>query len=97
MKMRVCPDCGYIDRSMWRQNRWRTEVDFIHDEFTEDIPESVLVDLEAGKMYSITDNYAYRLTKKNGERNGIIERILIELWEAHGSQGFHIPREKVEH
>ena len=70
-------------------------MDFIRDEYPEYIPESVMQDYRGGvEMYSVTKDYAYRLSKKNGEKNGIIERILIEEWNYAGSRGFHIPREK---
>ena len=95
--MKVCPECGHIDRSMWRQNRWRTNVEFIHDEYPEDIPERVLEDYKKGKRFSITDDHAYELTKHNGAKNGIITRILIEEWEAFGHSAFHMPRETVDH
>ncbi len=42
----------------------------------------------------ITDQfYAYRLS---GKDKTIVERIIIQEWNAAGEQGFHIPREKVE-
>ena len=93
--MKVCPECGYVDRSMWRQNKWRTNVEFIKDDYPEDIPHRVLYAYYIGKnMYVVDKFYAYRLCKKNWESNGIIERILIEEWEGYGEQGFHLPREK---
>ena len=95
--MKVCPKCGHIDRTMWRQNRWRTNVEFIHDEYPEDIPENVLEDYEAGKRFSLTKDHAYELTKHNGVKNGVITRILIEEWEAYGHSAFHMPREPVDH
>lgn len=82
---------------MWRQNRWRTNVEFIHDEYPEDIPQNVLKDYEAGKRFSFTEHHAYELTKHNGVKNGILTRILIEEWEAFGHSAFHMPRESVDH
>lgn len=37
--MKVCPSCGFVDTSHWRQNRWRTQVEFLPlTEFREEKP-----------------------------------------------------------
>jgi len=95
MPMRVCPECGHIDRTMWRQNKWRTNVDFIKVEFEEDIPLEVLAAYKAGRPYA-NDNenhYGYRLCQKQE----IIERILFEEVLAYGVKAFHTPRENPKH
>lgn len=89
-----CPKCGNIDRSMWMQNRWRTNVYFIKVEYPEDIPPDIMEAYEDGRTYAFDENYAYRLC----QRQDIIERILVEEAEAFGfKQAFHQPREKVDH
>lgn len=89
-----CPNCGNIDRSQWMQNRWRTNVYFILEEYEEDIPPNVLVAYNSARTYSQDKDYAYRLCK----RQGIIERILIEEAEAFGfKSAFMQPREPVDH
>ena len=92
--MKVCPECGFIDRSMWRQNKWRTNVDFIKVEYEEDVPLEILKAYKDARGYATDENYAYRLC----QRQGIIERILIEEWTyCGGRKAFHTPREKVDH
>ena len=92
--MRCCSECGHIDRSMWRQNRWRTNVDFIKIEYSEDVPDSVLKAYNEKRSYTQDKNYGYRLD----QRRGIIERVLIEEVEAFGfKSAFMQPREKVDH
>lgn len=89
-----CPKCGNIDRSQWMQNRWRSNVYFIKDEFSEDIPQDVMNAYKSARSYTQDENYGYRLC----QRQGIIERILIEEVEAFGfKSAFHQPREKVDH
>lgn len=89
-----CPKCGTIDRSQWMQNRWRSNVYFIKDEFAEDISYDVLEAYNDGRSYFQDEDYAYRLCK----RQGIIERILREEADAFGfKSAFHQPREKVDH
>ena len=94
-----CPNCGYIDRSQWMQNRWRSNVYFIHVEFSEDILPEVLEAYKEGRTYYLGKDYAYRLTYPSGKRKGgIIERILLEEAEAFGfKSAFHQPREPVDH
>lgn len=94
-----CPECGNIDRSQWMQNKWRSNVYFIHLEFAEDIPPEVLKAYEEGRTYHVGKDYAYRLVHPTGKRRGnIIERILIEEFEAFGfKSAFHQPREPVNH
>lgn len=92
--MRVCPKCGYVDLSGWRQNRWRTNVEFIKlVEFRRLHPERAR-DLEAGHPVTTDKLYAYRLS---GHGKWIVERIYIEDYKAAGMKGFHIPREHVDH
>lgn len=89
-----CPECGNIDRSQWMQNRWRSNVYFIKVEYREDIPLEILKAYNSKRSYTQDDNYAYRLC----QRQGIIERILIEEAEAFGfKSAFHQPREPVDH
>ena len=95
-----CPKCGNIDRSMWMQNRWRTQVYFIHREYPEDIPPYVLDAYESKKSFTqdpesvLGGGYGYRLD----QMRGIIERILIEEVEAFGyKSAFHQPSERMDH
>ena len=44
------------------------------------------------KSYAQDKNYGYRLC----QRQGIIERVLIEEIQAYGVRAFHIPRERVD-
>ena len=90
--MKVCPNCGYVDSSHWRQNRWRTQVEFLPlMEFREEQSE-LARDLEAGKPFVKDGNYAYRLSAKG---KWIVERVWIKLLEAGGKSAFHIPAERV--
>ena len=86
--MKKCPKCGYIDRSHWRQNRWRTNVEFCKLEYREDISPKILWGLLQGKPIMTDDDYAYRLSGQ------IIERILKVDYDVAGAKAFHIPREK---
>lgn len=90
--MKVCPKCGFIDRSMWRQNKWRTNVEFIKVEYEEDVPPEIMKAYNEKRSYAQDKNYGYRLC----QRQKIIERVLIEEIQAYGSKAFHIPREKVQ-
>ncbi len=90
--MRVCPKCGYIEYEYWRQNRWRTNVEFSPlEQFRDNYPE-LTRDLEKNS-FAIDQFYAYRLS---GKGKTIVERIIIQEYNAAGMQAFHIPREKVE-
>ena len=90
--MRVCPKCGFIDRSMWRQNRWRTNVDFLkYKEYPEDVDPEIVRQLEAGHPVVLDKSCAYRISGK------VIERILRTDYEVGGLSSFSIPREKVDH
>lgn len=96
MPMRVCPECGHIDRTMWRQNKWRTNVDFIKvEDYPEDVPPEVLVSYNLRHKYCNDNkkNYGHRLCQ---EQN-IIERILFEEVLAYGVKAFHTPRENPKH
>lgn len=87
--MSVCPKCGEIMTSSWRQNRWRTNVWFLQWDQTSDIDLEVLQKLKENPKECQTDTYyAYR----NAGR--VIERILLVEYKVMGSRAFHIPREK---
>ena len=90
--MKVCPNCGFIDYSSWRQNRWRTNVDFLQWDQSEDIDLELLQKLKDQPKEIQTDKYyAYR----NAGR--VVERIILDEYKTGGSRAFHIPREKVKH
>lgn len=90
--MRVCPKCGFRDTSSWRQNRWRTNVDFLQWDQTPDIDLELLERLKNNpKAVQMDHYYAYR----NAGR--VIERIVLEEYEGSGSRAFHIPREHKDH
>lgn len=90
--MKVCPKCGYVDYSAWRQNRWRTNVDFLHWDQTTDIDSEILEKLKTNPKEAQTDKYyAYR----NAGR--VIERILLAEFKVGGMKAFHTPRERVSH
>ena len=89
--MKVCPECGYIDRSHWRQNRWRTNVEFLPAlEFKEEYPK-LSRDLEAGRPFVKDHLHAYRLS---GRGTRIVERVVVQDFEVGGKSTFHIPRER---
>ena len=90
--MSVCPKCGTILLSSWRQNRWRTNVWFLQWDQTEDIDLEILQKLKDKPRDPQTDKfYAYR----NAGR--VIERVLIQEFKVMGLKAFHIPREHVDH
>ena len=90
--MKVCPKCGFVDTSHWRQNRWRTQVEFLPlIEFKEEQPE-LAMDLKKGKPFVTDKNYAYRLSAKG---KWIVERVWVELYKTGGKSAFHIPAERV--
>ena len=92
--MKVCPHCGFVDGSHWRQNRWRTQVEFLWlTEFREEKPE-LAMDLEKGKPFVFDEHYAYQLS---GKGNQIVERAWIKLFEWGGKSAFHVPAERVKH
>ena len=89
----ICPNCGFIDRSHWRQNRWRTNVDFLKfRDYPEDIDPKIVERLQAGHVVALDKLHAYR---KSGDN--IIERVLRVDYEAGGMSAFHIPREHINH
>ena len=52
--MKICPECGYIDRSHWRQNRWRTNVEFLkYLEQPEDIDPIILEKLKKNNRFTV--------------------------------------------
>ncbi len=90
--MKVCPNCGHVDITHWRQNRWRTQVEFIElSEFKEQ-DKWLALDLESGHPFVTDKNYAYRLS---GRQKWIVERVWIKLFEVGGKSAFHIPAERV--
>ncbi len=90
--MSVCPNCGHIITSSWRQNRWRTNVWFLQWDQTTDIDTVILQKLKDNPEEAQTDKYyAYR----NAGR--VIERIILEEFKVMGSKAFHIPREHKNH
>lgn len=90
--MKVCPKCGFVDRSMWRQNRWRTNVEFLkYLDYPEDIDLEILNRLKAGHEFAFDKLHAYQLSSQ------VIERVLLSDFEIAGKDAFHIPREKVDH
>lgn len=93
--MKVCPNCGCIDYSMWRQNRWRTNVEFLKMEYAdpENIAPVVLAELKE-KRVATDKYYAYRFSGKSSQP--IIERVIRQEFDCAGLQAFHIPREKQE-
>lgn len=89
--MLKCPKCGHIDISAWRQNAWRTNVEFCKlDEFDN---LKLLKRILKGEIVTDPD-YAYRIS---GRIKKVVERILIEEFKAGGKKAFSIPREKKEH
>lgn len=92
--MKVCPKCGYVETEYWRQNRWRTNIEFSPlSEFRANYPE-ISRSLEHGHPIITDENYAYRLS---GKRKTIVERVWIKQYEIDGKKAFHIPREHVDH
>jgi len=90
--MKVCPKCGFVDRSMWRQNRWRTNVEFLkYKEYPEDIDLEILTKLKSGHAVVLDKLHAHRFS---GE---VVERVLRIDYEIAGLSAFHIPREHVDH
>ena len=92
--MKICPKCGYRDLEYWRQNKWRTNVEFTPiSEFQIQKPDLAkrLVDGEA----FVTDIlYAYRLS---GKGKTIVERVIMEEFKISSMKAFHIPTEHVDH
>jgi len=89
--MKVCPKCGYIDRSHWRQNRWRTNVEFLPiDEFNSLYP-NLLEELQKGHLIVTDKLHAYRTS---GSSLKVVERVLRCDYEVGGKTAFHIPRER---
>lgn len=89
--MKVCPKCGYVDTSDWRQNRWRTNVEFLPlSKFREEHLE-ISRSLEEGHGVQTDELYAYRLS------GFYVERIWVETYRIGGKKAFHIPREHFEH
>jgi len=91
--MKVCPKCGYVEVGPWRQNRWRTQVEFCPtSEFKLEKP-ALLQKLQEGHPFATDEHYAYRLS---GKPKWIVERVWIELFKVGGKTAFHIPAERHE-
>jgi hypothetical protein len=95
-KMRVCPKCGFLDLEYWRQNRWRTNVDFTtpirfkddHPQLARDLEE--LANKIGIKKAVVTDKLS---AYKYGAKKRVVERILLSEFKAAGLQAFRIPTE----
>jgi len=79
---------------MWRQNRWRTNVEFIKTPFFKEEKPDLLEHLEKGHEVACGKLYAYRFGNKDGT---IVERVWIETYKTAGLKAFHIPREHFNH
>lgn len=91
--MKICPQCGFLEMAYWRQNRWRTNIEFTKiAEFQINQPEQAR-DLEKNP-YSLDKYYAYRLS---GKYRQIVERVLRTEFDSSGMAAFHQPMEHVEH
>ena len=89
--MKICPKCGYVDISGWRQNRWRTNVEFLSlSEFAIEQPE-ISTFLKDGHGIQTDEQYAYRLS------GFYVERVWVETYKVAGKKAFHIPREHFDH
>jgi len=90
--MLVCPKCGHIDRSHWRRNRWRTNVEFLtFRQHPEDVDLVILNSLLNGHAVMTDQFYAYRISSR------VIERIVLGDYLEGGLKAFHEPREHVDH
>jgi len=89
--MKVCPKCGHIDRSHWRQNRWRSNVEFVKfRDHPEEVPPKILKKLLEGHPIAMDKLLAYRISRTPE----VIERVLRVDYEVGGVSAFNIPREK---
>jgi len=89
--VRACPRCGYVELDYWRQNNWRTNVEWtwLH-EF--EIQKPTLAEQLKQGIQAVTDPcYGYRL---GGKGKNIVERVILAEFKVSGLQAFHIPREK---
>jgi len=92
--MRVCPKCGYVDLSGWRQNRWRTDIDFMHWVEFKQLYHNLARDLEEGHSVVTDDYYAYRIS---GKKHRVVERVLLSIYKIAGKSAWHIPSEHFNH
>jgi hypothetical protein len=61
--MRVCPNCGFEDPVMWRQNRWVDAVDYGRiEDFQQEYPQ--FANIRPGETLSDTHCYYYRGKKQ---------------------------------
>ena len=98
--MKVCPKCGHVEIEYWRQNRWRTNVEFTKpSEFRANYP-NLARDLEEMsnkigiKKAVVTDKYS---AYKYGAKKRVVERILLSEFKVAGLQAFRIPSEHINH
>jgi len=91
--MKICPNCGFVEMAYWRQNRWRTNVEFTRiEEFQFNQPEQFECLM---KSKVIVDKfYAYRVS---GKHRHIVERVLKTEFDAFGMTAFHQPMEHKNH
>jgi hypothetical protein len=90
--MKVCPCCGHIDYTMWRQNRWRTNVEFLKMEYADaENIDPVVLGILSEKGVATDKYYGYQMNKVRT----IIERVIRQEFDIAGIQAFRIPREKV--
>jgi len=91
--MKVCPQCGFVDVSQWRQNRWRTHVEFEFLSYFQEEKPDLARQLIEGKSVVMDEYYAYRLQPKGP----IVERIWVKIYKTGGKRAFHIPSEHFNH
>ena len=91
--MKVCPKCGFVDVSHWRQNRWRTHVEFESMSYFKEEHPKMAKQLLGGHEVVTDKYYAYRFQ----ENGWIVEKIWIELYKTGGTKAFHIPSEHFDH
>lgn len=91
--MRVCPKCGYVEQEYWRQNRWRSNVEWTKPpEFEYNYPD-LAKQLKKGII--LTDEfYAYKL---GGKSLPVVQRVLLSEYKAFGEKAFSMPAEHIEH
>jgi len=92
--MRVCPKCGYVEYEYWRQNRWRTNVEFTKpEEFQHNTPD-LYQQLMNGVPTVFDKNYAYRFC---GKKKRVVERVWLVEYQVDPKHAFSIPREHKDH
>lgn len=92
--MKICPNCGFVEREYWRQNRWRTNVEFSPiSEFEANYPDLMRL-LKEGHPTALDKYSAYQL---GGKPHRVVERVLRSEYESFGSSIFHQPMEHIDH